>query len=68
MAEHATPDDSGNNGEGDDGDDHGHDDHGHESDALGPVDTERWRAFGLGIGLGLIVALCIVVATRGPSA
>lgn len=76
MAEHPTTDpgdeeteahDVAAHGDEDDHDD-GHDDHGHESDSLGPVDTERWGAFALGIGLGLIVTLCIVLATGGSSA
>jgi hypothetical protein len=49
-------------GSDDHGDDHGHDDHAHGSDALGPVDTRAWGALALGVGLGLIVALCLVVS------
>lgn len=72
MAEHPTPDhlgdaDNETHGVDDHGDAQGHDD-GHGSEALGPVDTERWGAFALGIGLGLVVALCIAVAIGGPSA
>ncbi len=42
---------------------HGHDDHGHGSEALGPLDPMAWGAGVLGIGLGLVVALCFVIAT-----
>ena len=50
-------------GPADHGEDHGHDDHAHGSDALGPIDVERWGAFLVGTGLGLIVALGIALAT-----
>jgi hypothetical protein len=50
-------------GLGDHGGDHGHDDHAHVSETLGPIDVERWGAFGAGIGLGLVVALVIALAT-----
>jgi hypothetical protein len=73
MAEHPTPDHPGDaeneaHGVGDHGDDGGHADHGHGSDALGPIDIERWGAFVVGIGLGLVVALCIAVAIGGAAA
>jgi hypothetical protein len=45
----------------DHGGDHGHDDHAHASEALGPVDTTRWGAFVIGVGAGLLVALCLVL-------
>jgi hypothetical protein len=45
----------------DHGGDHGHDDHAHGSEVLGPVDTARWGAFVIGIGAGLLVALCLVL-------
>jgi hypothetical protein len=48
-------------GSDDHGETHGHDDHAHSSDALGPVDTVAWGAFALGIGAGLVVALCLVL-------
>jgi hypothetical protein len=48
-------------GPDDHGDTHGHDDHAHASDALGPIDTVAWGAFALGIGAGLLVALCLVL-------
>jgi hypothetical protein len=47
----------------DHGDDHGHDDHAHGSEALGPIDVAAWGALALGIGLGLIVALCAGIST-----
>lgn len=50
-------------GADDHGEDHGHDDHAHPSDELGPVDVQAWGALVVGIGLGLLVALCIVLAT-----
>ena len=50
-------------GPGDHGGDHGHDDHAHDSEALGPIDTQAWGALALGIGLGLIVAVCVAFST-----
>jgi hypothetical protein len=32
---------------------------------VGPVDTQMWGAAILGIVLGLVIALCFVVATTG---
>ncbi len=49
----------------DHGGDHGHDDHAHGSEALGPLDPMAWGAGALGIGLGLVVAFCMVLATSG---
>ena len=43
--------------------DHGHDDHAHAAEALGPVDVQAWGALALGIGAGLLVALCLVITT-----
>ena len=44
-------------------DDHGAD-HGHEEDErLGPMDVRAWGAGALGVGLGLIVAVCFMLAT-----
>jgi hypothetical protein len=44
----------------DDGDEtHGHVGHGDEEEALGPVDVARWGAFLVGIGAGLLVAVCL---------
>ena len=52
-------------GADDHGETHGHDDHAHaEEEALGPVDVFRWGALAVGIGAGLAVALCLVIATR----
>lgn len=51
----------------DHGDAHGHDDHGHGADALGPIDTVAWLAGGLGLVLGLAVAICFVLATSGAA-
>lgn len=48
-------------GADDHGEDHGHDDHAHGSEALGPVDTARWGAFVVGVGAGLLVAVCLVL-------
>jgi hypothetical protein len=48
-------------GTDDHGDAHGHDDHAHAGEALGPVDTAAWGAFLVGIGAGLLVALCLVL-------
>lgn len=49
----------------DHGGDHGHEDHGHGSQKLGPMDPMAWGAGALGIGLGLVVAFCMVLATSG---
>ena len=70
TAEHTTlhqPGDVENetHGPGDHGEDHGHDDHGHETDVLGPVDTQAWGAFALGILLGLVVAWSIAISIGG---
>jgi hypothetical protein len=47
-------------GAADDIAEHGQEDH--ETDALGPVDVEAWLAAALGVALGLVVALCLVIA------
>jgi hypothetical protein len=41
----------------------GHDEHGEHAEPLGPVDWAAWGAGILGIGAGLVVALCLYVAT-----
>jgi hypothetical protein len=48
-------------GADDHGETHGHDDHAHAEEVLGPVDAARWGAFLVGIGAGLLVALCLVL-------
>lgn len=68
MTEHATPDHPGDaenavHGAGDHGEEHGQDDHGHAEEPLGPIDVIAWGSFVLGIGLGLVVAFCIALAT-----
>lgn len=40
---------------------HGHDDHAHGDDAIGPVDLRLWGAAGLGILLGLVVAVALAI-------
>ena len=50
-------------GPDDHGETHGHDDHAHGVDALGPVDVVAWGALALGLGAGLLVALCLVITT-----
>jgi hypothetical protein len=47
----------------DHGDDHGHDDHAHDEEPLGPIDIVAWGAGALGIGIGIVVALCFALAT-----
>ena len=47
-------------GAADDITDQGEDEHG--MPALGPVDVEAWLAAALGVALGLVVALCLVIA------
>ena len=55
VAHHAT-DDHGN--------EHGHDDHAHgDGEALGPIDTLAWGAGVLGLFLGVVVWLCLMLAT-----
>jgi hypothetical protein len=34
----------------------------HAAEALGPFDVEAWLAAALGVALGLVVALCLVIA------
>lgn len=48
-------------------DDHG-DDHGHSDDEqpLGPVDRAAWGAGVLGVVIGLVIAMCFVLATSLP--
>lgn len=51
----------------DQGDGHDdHDDHGPAEGTLGSVDSAAWGAGILGVALGLVVALCFVLAT-GPA-
>lgn len=40
-----------------------HDDHGDGLEALGPIDVQAWGAFAIGIGLGLLVAVCVALST-----
>jgi hypothetical protein len=42
---------------------HGHDDHADGSEALGPIDVQAWGALAIGIGLGLLVAICVALST-----
>jgi hypothetical protein len=41
----------------------GHDEHGEHAAALGPIDWLAWGAGLLGVGAGLVVALCLYVST-----
>ena len=41
----------------------GHDEHGEHAGQLGPIDLAAWGAGLLGIGAGLVVAVCLYVAT-----
>ena len=73
TAEHTTTEHPGDvesetHGIGDHGEDHGHADHGHGADALGPIDTQAWGAFAIGILLGLVVAVAIAYSIAGPTA
>ncbi len=45
------------------GDDHGHGGHGSDEEPLGPIDVAAWGAGVLGVAIGLVVALCFVLAT-----
>jgi len=49
-------------GPADHGEEHGHDDHAHAGETLGPVDVQAWGALVGGIGLGLIVAICVAIS------
>jgi hypothetical protein len=48
-------------GPDDHGETDGHDDHAHAEEALGPIDVEAWGALALGVGAGLLIALCLVI-------
>ena len=50
-------------GPDDHGETHGHDDHAHDSEALGPVDVQAWGALAIGIAAGLVIVLCMVLAS-----
>ncbi|MBA2717628.1 MAG: hypothetical protein H0U52_00100 [Chloroflexi bacterium] len=50
-------------GPDDHGEADGHDDHAHRDEHLGPVDVRAWGALALGVGAGLLVALCLVITT-----
>jgi hypothetical protein len=39
--------------------------HDHDGEALGPIDSTAWAAGVVGVALGLVVALCFVLATGG---
>ena len=56
-------------GEGRDGGAHGGADdasagsHGHGGEVLGPIDWSAWGAGAAGVAVGLVIALCFVLAT-----
>ena len=50
-------------GPDDHGETHGHHDHAHDSEALGPVDVQAWDALAIGVAAGLVIVLCMVLAT-----
>jgi hypothetical protein len=50
-------------GDGRELDEEQRDEHGHDAEALGPVDSIAWAAGVVGVALGLVVALCFVLAT-----
>jgi hypothetical protein len=52
----------GPHGAGDHDDDGGHDDHGHGSESLGPIDVVAWTFSAFGVVLGLVVVLALAVA------
>ncbi len=58
---HSEPPDAADHGDG-----HDDADHGPAEGALGSVDSAAWGAGILGVALGLVVALCFVLAT-GPA-
>jgi hypothetical protein len=48
--------------------DQGHADQGHaEEHLLGPVDYAAWGAGVLGAAIGLVMWLCFILATSGPT-
>ena len=52
----------------DHGDDHGHDDHAHADEpTLGPIDVRAWGAGLLGVGIGLAMTACFILATQPPA-
>jgi hypothetical protein len=51
----------------DHGDDHGHDDHAHAEEPLGPIDRAAWGAGVAGVLIGLVIAVCFVLATSVPA-
>ncbi|HSW41991.1 MAG TPA: hypothetical protein VLM76_05745 [Patescibacteria group bacterium] len=63
----ATHADDGEHGDGHAGEqgEHGHGEHGHGEHAapLAPINWAAWGAGTLGIGAGLLVALCLYIAT-----
>ena len=67
LPDHTAAGDGDHHAVDDHGAGHGHDDHGHGEDALGPIDTVAWLAGGLGVVLGLAVAICFVLATSGSA-
>ena len=40
-------------------------DHGHGESQLGPVDVPAWAAGLLGVGIAIVIALCLAIATSG---
>jgi hypothetical protein len=41
----------------------GHDEHGDHGPALGPIDWAAWGAGVVGVGAGLVVAVCLYITT-----
>jgi hypothetical protein len=41
----------------------GHDEHGDHGTALGPIDWAAWGAGVVGVGAGLVVAVCLYITT-----
>jgi hypothetical protein len=41
----------------------GHDEHAEHGSTLGPIDWAAWGAGALGVGAGLVVAVCLYIAT-----
>jgi hypothetical protein len=40
-----------------------HDEHAHAGEVLGPVDVQAWGALAIGVAAGLLIVLCLVIAT-----
>jgi hypothetical protein len=68
MTSHPEPSPAPANAAGIDHDDEDDDHIAHGGPTLGPIDVQAWGAGVLGVALGLVVALCLVLATQPVAA